>query len=598
MDRTVVASIDGIRLFAVAELADAIDATGDAAAVVLIDAATEPDIERALASCDAHGAIGIVVSEPSGAADRFVGDPRIAGWLTAPIDPTALVGTVGIARANRSLHRRVAAQAAESEQLLAIGLSLSGEKDMKRLQELIVQSARELTNADSGSLFLVEDDGQAPELRFVIAQTGGKTSHFAGSTLPLTSGSICGHVALTGETLRIEDAHQIDPAAPYRFNADFDRANGYRTKSVLCVPLRNHRGAIVGVVQLINRKPRFDLALQSPEHTASVVLPFDDRDQRVLLSLASQAGIALDNETLLDSVEELFEKFVHASVKAIEVRDRATLGHSERVARLTVAQAEAVNAAGSGVFADMHFDEPALREMRYASLLHDFGKVTVPEHIISKAKKLPDGKIDEIRLRFLIAIEQSGDDESIKAELLALLKAVERANEPHVTERGLLLDAANYTGRTYGDIEQRRPLLSPSEYEYLTIPRGSLTADERATMEAHVTQSYLFLREIPWRRTPWKRVPEIAYGHHEHLDGTGYPRGLKAAEIPPQVRMMTIADIFDALTAHDRPYKPSLSIERALEILDLEFARKGKIDSNLLDLFITRRLYDIGAPLR
>jgi len=224
-------------------------------------------------------------------------------------------------------------------------------------------------------------------------------------------------------------------------NRSFDEANGYRTMSVLAVPMRDHEEAIVGVIMLINRKPEFGMRLTSPAHTEEVVGPFSERDEHVLSSLASQAGVAFENKTLLESIENLFEQFVRASVKAIEVRDKSTQGHSSRVADLTVLQAEAVNAIDSGIFADLHFDVDQLREMRYASLLHDFGKVAVPEYIFGKAKKLPDGRIDAIRLRFLLAIEQTSDD-ALRAKLRELLVQVEHANEPRVIsmELGDVLD--------------------------------------------------------------------------------------------------------------------------------------------------------------
>jgi HD-GYP domain-containing protein (c-di-GMP phosphodiesterase class II) len=362
----------------------------------------------------------------------------------------------------------------------------------------------------------------------------------------------------------------------------------------------------VGVIQLINRKPSFGMVLTSPAMTESVVEPFTERDESVLLSLASQAGVALENKALLASIQDLFEQFVRASVTAIEVRDKSTQGHSSRVAELTVAQALATNAVEAGPFRDLHFDEDALREMRYAALLHDFGKVAVPEYIFGKAKKLPDGKLDAIRLRFLLAINQvetlaarrkfellqagsalddrgildiDADASSRIGELQALLATVESANEPRVVaaEIGSLLDSI--LGKTYRDIEDERP-------------RGSLSTDERHKMEQHVTQSFRFLREIPWAKTPWRNVPDLAYGHHEHLDGTGYPRGLKGTEIAPQVRMLTIADVYDALTAKDRPYKAAMPVERALDILVKEFAQRGKVDADLLDLFIERKVYE------
>ena len=441
--------------------------------------------------------------------------------------------------------------------------------------------------------------------------------------LPLTRNSISGYVALTGDVVRIADAYEIPETSEYRFNPSFDKQNGYRTKSVLCVPMRDHENAIVGVIQLINRKPSFQMRLTSPAQTEEVVTPFTERDESVLLSLASQAGVALENKALLASIQDLFEQFVRASVKAIEVRDKSTQGHSSRVAELTVAQGLAANAVGAGKFATLHFDEDALREMRYAALLHDFGKVAVPEYIFGKAKKLPDGKLDAIRLRFLLAINQvetlaarrkfellqagvglddrlmleiEADTASRAGELQALLSTVESANEPRVVaaEIGALLDSI--LGKTYRDVDEERPLLDTAEFEFLRIPRGSLSNDERQKMEQHVTQSFYFLREIPWAKTPWRNVPDLAYGHHEHLDGTGYPRGLKNEEIAPQVRMLTIADVYDALTAKDRPYKAAMPVERALDILVKEFAQRGKVDSELLDLFIARKVYETIVP--
>ncbi len=520
-------------------------------------------------------------------------NPYVGGWLVEPVDGAALVATVRSVAATLAVREEARALRGESDHLLRIGLALSGERDVTRLQQTIVRSARELTRADSGSLYLLEqgDEGERV-LRFAVAQTGpDDAGTYLGAMLPLSRTSISGYVALTGETVRIDDAYAIPGDAEYRFNPSFDRANGYRTKSVLAVPMRDHQDGIAGVIMLINRKPDFALALSSPDVTEEHVEPFGARDERMLLSLASQAGVALENKALLDSIQELFEQFVRASVKAIEVRDASTQGHSARVADLTVAQAEAVNALDAGPFRGLHFDPDQLREMRYASLLHDFGKVAVPEYIFGKAKKLPDGRLDAIRLRFLLAIEQAADPRQ-RDELRELLRTVENANEPRIVaaEVGTVLDAL--ARLTYRDFDGERPLLDDAEIEFLQIPRGSLSSEERRTMEQHVTQSFYFLREIPWTRTPWQHVPEMAYGHHEHLDGTGYPRGLKGAEIVPQVRMLTISDVFDALTAKDRPYKPALSVERALDVLVREFAERGKVDRELLDVFIAKRVYE------
>jgi HD-GYP domain-containing protein (c-di-GMP phosphodiesterase class II) len=574
-------------------------------------------------------AVTIVVADPGEVSMMWLAESdHVAGWLVRPLDPVAVVATMTAARRMLKDRRETGrmsemagAMTEDTDRLLSIGVALSAERDISKLHELIVRNARELTRADGGSLFLVEKtEGDADKLRFAVAQTGpNDAGTHLGAVLPLTRGSVAGYVALSGEVVRIADAYEIPETSEYRFNQSFDKQNGYRSKSMMVVPMRDHENAIVGVIQLINRKPDFDLVLTSPAMTEQVVNPFTERDESVLLSLASQAGVALENKALLESIQDLFEQFVRASVKAIEVRDKSTQGHSSRVAELTVAQAIAANAVEAGRLADLHFDADALREMRYAALLHDFGKVAVPEYIFGKAKKLPDGKLDAIRLRFLLAINQietlgarrkfellqsgvalddhrivevDADASSRAGELEALLATVESANEPRVVaaEIGALLDSI--LGKTYWDINEERPLLDTAEFEFLRIPRGSLSNDERQKMEQHVTQSFYFLREIPWSKTPWRNVPDLAYGHHEHLDGTGYPRGLKDLEIAPQVRMLTIADVYDALTAKDRPYKAAMPIDRALDILVKEFAQRGKVDSELLDLFISRKVYE------
>ena len=586
-------------------------------------------VEQALMLIDvAQGASTIVLADQAEPAASYLAtNPYVGGWLTAPLDPSALIVTIRTAvqtldyreEAHR-LRKRGEIQTRESEQLLQIGLALSSERDITKLQQLIVRSARELTNADSGSLFLIAEADGERKLRFAVAQTGPTDSGaYLGAMLPLSRASISGYVADTGNVLRVKDAYDLNPEGEVKFNNSFDLKNNYRTKSVLCVPMRDHENVVVGSIMLINRKPDFALRLQSPDHAEQVVEPFSEHDEAVLASLASQAGVALENKSLLESIQDLFEQFVRASVKAIEVRDRATQGHSSRVAELTVAQAQAINDVESGEFANVHFDADQMREMRYASLLHDFGKVAVPEYIFGKAKKLPDGRLDAIRLRFLLAIGQletraahqkfalfqSGiapDDQRFKnvesehlqasTELRALMEIVEGANEPRVVAEGVGEQMESLLKKYYLDGADEKPLLSEEEYQYLRIPRGSLSNDERSKMEQHVTQSFLFLREIPWKKTPWQNVADFAYGHHEHLDGTGYPRGLKGLEIAPQVRMMTISDVFDALTANDRPYKAAMPIDRALDILVKEFAARGKVDASLLDLFIAKKVYE------
>ena len=529
----------------------------------LAELGSQAEIERTLERLRRNRVYAIVLADPDERqADWLASSSLVTAWLTRPLDPYALLTAVrsashlaALSEEAEVLRIKTAQRSAESDQLLSIGLALSSERDIEALQRLIVRKARELTNADGGSLFLVQEIEGERKLRFAVAQTGPTDQGtLIGAVLPLSRASITGYVATSGEVVRVEDAYEIGESHEYRFNSSFDKANNYRTKSVMCVPMRNRSEEIIGVIMLINRKPSFETILTSPAETERVVTRFSHHEERVLLSLASQAAVALENKELFDSIQLLFEQFVHASVKAIEGRDRATQGHSERVAQLTVAQAETINAIESGSFADLHFTPDQLREMRYASLLHDFGKVAVPEYIFSKSKKLPDGKLDLIRLRFRLAMEQTQvraaahklellkagaalDDPAVLAideeaerlttELGEYLAKVTEANEPRVVagEMAALLD--ELLQRRYLDGSEEKPILDPLEYEFLKIPRGSLSNDERDKMQLHVTQSYLFLREIPWIKTPWQNVADMAYGHHEHLDGTGYPRGLK-----------------------------------------------------------------------
>ncbi|HZY98908.1 MAG TPA: HD domain-containing phosphohydrolase [Candidatus Baltobacteraceae bacterium] len=536
----------------------------------------------------------VIVPEDHPSLPWLLEDPETAAVLHPPVSRSSLIvalRTAGRVETMRAYQR----MALESDELLTIARALSSERDLPALQRLIVHKARELTNADAGSLYVIEERDGERQLRFAVAQTGPKDEGvLINALLPLSTTSIAGYVAATGNVARISDAYVLPEEAPYRFNRAFDDSHNYRTKSILCVPMRNMSGDTIGAIQLINHKPFFGLVLESPQHTEDVVTPFDDHEENVLSAMASQAAVAMENARLVEAIQNLFERFVHASVKAIEVRDKSTQGHSERVATLTVAQAEKINSIEAGPLRDLKFSPDQILEIRYASLLHDFGKVAVPEYIFGKAKKLPDGRLDTIRLRFLLAIAQAANDTD-RAALQALLAKLEAANEPNVVgNRGdeALLDAL---ARRYQDVSEAKPLLDPAEYEYLTIPRGSLSDEERDRMQEHVTQSFLFLREIPWQETPWRGVAELAYGHHEHLDGTGYPRKLSGDQILPQVRMMTISDVYDALTASDRPYKKGMPTDRALDILQKEFVDRGKIDGLLLDVFINERLFELSA---
>jgi len=565
------------------------------------------------------------------------------GLLEEPVDPAALAVALRSALRQIGLHERARRaqmdldrRAAQMADLHHVGVALSAEKDADALQSLILSKARGITSADAGSLYLVVEDEQVAVddagqplldadgnpiltrvkvLAFNKAQNFSNPSDFKAFRMPLNTG-IAGYVATTGAMVQHLDLYDLPPDLPYTFNRDFDLQTGYRSKSMLAVPMINSDNEVVGVIQLINRKYRPDVKLTA-ENIEREVLPFSLEDRDLTLSFASQAAVALDNRRLIESIQTLFEGFVRASVQAIESRDPTTSGHSERVAALTVGLAQAVNAIERGEWTNVHFGEDALREIRYAALLHDFGKVGVREHVLIKAKKLYDWQIEEIRGRFGVAraaLESAmlrrkmdylqahgaaGSEAALAAmdaELerhLALLEAsyqvVRSVNEPNVVAEDQRAQLDQLGGLTYQALSGPEPLLEPRELRRLAIQRGSLDEDERAEIESHVTHTYKFLTKIPWTHD-LRRVPEIAWAHHERLDGSGYPNRLVADQIPLQSKMMAIADIYDALTAWDRPYKKALPVEKALLIL-LQEAKSGHVDSDLLDIFIGKGVY-------
>jgi HD-GYP domain-containing protein (c-di-GMP phosphodiesterase class II) len=500
----------------------------------------------------------------------------------------------------------------EIDQLNEIGVALSAERDRGALLKLILQKCREITHSDAGSLYLVEEDESgARRLRFSITQNDSLQFPFSEFFLPIDRASLAGYVALTGEEIALDDVYEIPPSLPFRFNPALDEESGYRCRSILVVPMKAPKGEITGVVQLINCKR--DLGLKVDRSTvADVVLPYPDQCRPMLRSLASQAAVALDNNRLYESIENLFEGFVRASVGAIEARDPTTSGHSFRVANLTVGLAEAVDRADSAPFRDVHFSRTEMKEIRYASLLHDFGKVGVREEVLVKAKKLYPGQLELIRQRFAYArktleqqqserkltylLEKGREDfllrqaefqrelETELKEIDAFLDMVVRYNEPTVLSEGNFARLGELAARHFADGSGgRQPLLAPHEVKLLSIDRGSLDDEERLQIQAHVNYTQSFLQQIPWTKDI-KNIPDIASAHHEKLNGTGYPRNLAAPDIPFQSKMMTISDIYDALSATDRPYKHAVPRQRALDILYDE-AKRGMIDGDLLQLF-------------
>ena len=579
----------------------------------------------ALASCPAAIVVVGRAEEVTPALQAF---PALPSVLVGPISALALERAARYAReiagrktAYSALEGQLARRNTELSELNKIGAALSAERDINRLLSLILDKSRQITSADAGSLYLVMkgDQGQPDTLKFALAKNDSVSFEFQESRMPLDQTSIAGYVAIHGAAVNVADAYELPAGTPYRISRSFDTKSGYRTKSMLVVPMRDHQGEIIGVIQLINKKKDAAAILKPSSLVDTMVVSFDDLDLDLVLSLASQAAVALVNTRLIEGIKALFESFVQASVTAIESRDPTTSGHSGRVAELTVGLAQKIDGTSSGPFAQVRFNRDQIHEIRYASLLHDFGKVGVREKVLVKAQKLFFGEMLALRQRFgvikrtveaeylraKVACLQAGgnkdemaaieaDHARRQAEIDAALDVVSKSNEPTVLDGETASALLELPSRNYIDIDGvARPYITANELEALSIRRGSLSEQERVEIESHVTHTFKFLSQIPWTGE-FARVPEIAFAHHEKLDGTGYPRRLKAADIPLQSRMMTISDIFDALVAWDRPYKKAVPVEKALAILDDE-ARQGKLDTELLQVFIEAKVFELTA---
>jgi HD-GYP domain-containing protein (c-di-GMP phosphodiesterase class II) len=529
-------------------------------------------------------------------------------------------------RAIQQLDEAVTRKSQDLHELNKIGVALSAERDINKLLDLILFKCREITAADAGSLYLVErskdeSSTEDDQLSFELAQNFSVAVPFQKTKVALKETSIAGYAALTGKVVNVPDAYNPPAGSPFKISRSFDEKSGYKTRSMLAVPMRDHQDEIIGVVQLINKKKDPKTVLRPVTLVDSTVIPFTSVDEELVTSLASQAAVAYENTRLIQEIKSLFDSFVKASVTAIESRDPTTSGHSGRVATLTVSLAEKVDGVDAAPFKDVRFTRDQLQEIRYASLLHDFGKVGVREKVLIKGKKLYIGEMMVLRQRFAY-IKRTLEAEHLRSkldqvlagrsspellaqmdrtyeerqhEIDALLRMINQANEPTILEEESVRALMDLPNRSFTDMDgHRQPFLTPNEVQALSIRRGSLSEKERREIESHVTHTYRFLSEIPWTGE-YRRVPEIAYAHHEKLDGTGYPRKLPAADIPIQSKMMTICDIFDALVAWDRPYKKSVPVEKALHILGEE-ATGGKLDKDLLGVFVEARIYEKTLP--
>jgi len=476
----------------------------------------------------------------------------------------------------------------------------------------IVEEAMLLLNCDGGSIYLQNGE----QLRFEFAYNRSLNAQFQTHDLSLSDDGIAVYSYRERKSLILDDVYELPRESPFRFNSKFDRLNRYRTRSLLAVPILNSQGDRIGVLQLINRKLDAESPWPSQNRDELKRMPnFEVRDIQLMESFASIAAATLENALLYENIKNIFEGFIRSSVRAIESRDPITKGHSERVARLSVALANASHQAGLYTFSA---DE--CRKIQYAALLHDFGKIGVSETVLQKSSKLYDHELSSLDQKFrqahlewqlrqtqsllLDRLNQNlaptqnqidrlrTDSETVSGQFNQLWLQLTELNRPNVQHTDLKDLISSFEGMNHALSSQiGQEIVSTPIIERLTLSKGSLSNEERLAIESHVSWTYEFLKDIPWDKS-LKDLPEITYAHHEKLDGSGYPRKLKAAKIPPQSRILTITDIYDALTSKDRPYKKALTSEKAISILDFEM-KAGKLDKYLVELFCQKKVYEI-----
>ena len=511
---------------------------------------------------------------------------------------------------------------ARLEYLNEVGAALSREKDIDRLLESILVAAKNIAHADGGTLYRVGEDRRS--LRFEIIRTDSLGIAMGGSTgrqvpfapIPLLEAdgtpnvhNVAACAVNQDRTVNVEDAY-TEAGFDFSGTRRFDTQTGYRSQSFLTVPMKDHEDEIIGVLQLINA-----------QDAAGTVRPFTGTDQRLAESLASQAAVVLTNRLLISHLENLFESFINLINSAIDDKSPYTGGHCERVPVLTMMLADAACSTKAGPLAEFDMDEAQRYELKIAGLLHDCGKVTTPVHVVDKATKLEtifdrihliDTRFEVVRrdievalLRERIAAMQDGERANMVDMEAELKRRMRELNEDRDFLRRVNIGGeAQKGGCPIADVPAliiaerwprgdeagfETPFLTSDEIANLTIQRGTLTPEERKVINHHIDVTLQMLEALPWPKH-LQNVPEFAGGHHERMDGKGYPRGLTREQMSVQARMMAIADVFEALTAKDRPYKPGKTLTEALTILG-RMKVTGHVDPDLFDVFVREKVY-------
>jgi HD-GYP domain-containing protein (c-di-GMP phosphodiesterase class II) len=534
----------------------------------------------------------------------------ISGAFRTPLEPvqmhaiiSGMVRQTSLLVQNFSLVREVARYRKERNQLVRLGTSLSSEQYLDKLLELILAETRDIVDADAGSIYVREHtptgDIWTNRLLFKVAQNDSVniTEKTRDVPIPITENTISGYVALMGEPLTITDVYVLDDSVPYKWSKGFDRRFKYRTKSMLTVPLKNLNGEVVGVLQLMNKKKDPKRKLTSLKAVEENVIPFPHSDEDFVRSIAAFAAVSIERVQLYQEIENIFEGFLSSSAAAIDERDRVTSGHSLRVAQYAMAYIDAINEETQGPFGAIRFSEERKRQFKFAAYLHDIGKIGVPEAILTKEGKLSESEMSALlaHAEYITAevADHAGESKTswaTTAEVESDLEFVKKVNASGFLsdeDHARLMAIKEKTFLDSKGIEHR--FLSEKEWLHLSIRRGNLTEKEREIINSHAVSTRRILSKIPWTRD-LKDIPYVASHHHEKLDGSGYPDGLKNGEISLECRILAVVDIYEALVSQDRPYKPRMPAAKAVDILRTE-AKAGRLDTEIVEFFVAKGLH-------
>jgi len=542
---------------------------------------------------------------------KFLNEYPISGVFETPINSVCLRNIFSTILFHEKLseqYRGIVTEAIkyrkQKHQLIKLSTALSMHYELDTLLALILSESCDIMNTDAGSIYIRERAGPGRsftnKLRFKVSINQSIDFKAPGEfSIDIDKNRIAGYVAATGRPLNIRDVYALDDSVPYTFTKDFDEQFHYRMKSMLTVPLKNVEGEVVGVLQLLNKKRDASVKLTSPEIVAEEVISFSYADEEFLQSIGALAAVSIERTQLHENIEHIFEGFLSSSIAAIDERDRVTSGHSRRVMGYAMAFVEAINKTSGGVFAEVSFSESRRRQFKFAALLHDIGKIGVPEALLNKESRLSSGDFAAVVSRFEIIRFQlvAGNAKyPLPWDTLEELE-IDRSFLEKVNKSGFLSDddfqhLDKLRNKVYwNSYGEEVPFLSEEEWESLSVRKGNLTPKEREIINSHSISSQRILSKIPWTHELEKR-PLIAAHHHEKLDGTGYPDGLYNQDMRLEDKILTVVDIYDAIVAQDRPYKPAMPPSKAIEILKAE-ARIGHVDDAVVNFFIEKEVYKI-----